>query len=159
MKAAILVVSDRASRGEREDASAPAIAEALGAGDVIAREIVPDERSEIAAAIARLVDETGADLVLTTGGTGIGPRDVTPEATRDVLDFEIPGLAEIMRGKSFATTPTAALSRAVAGARGRALIVNLPGSPKGARECLEFILPAIPHALELLAGQVRDCAR
>ena len=158
MKAAILTVSDRASRGEREDASGKAITEALGDIEIAARQVVPDEKGAIAEALARLVDDVGADLVLTTGGTGIAPRDVTPEATREVIDFEIPGLAEMMRVRSFEITPHAMLSRAVAGARGRSLVVNLPGSPKGARECLEIIMPAIPHAIELLRGDVRDCA-
>lgn len=157
MKAAILVVSDRAARGEREDKSTTAIAAALANAEIIAREIVPDEEDAIAEAIVRLVDDIGADLVVTTGGTGIAPRDVTPEATRAVLDREIPGLAEIMRVKSYEITPHASLSRAVAGFRGKSIVINLPGSPKGARECLEIVLPAIPHALELLRGDVRDC--
>jgi molybdopterin adenylyltransferase len=158
MTAAILVVSDRAFRGERQDASGPAIADALAGFEVVARQIVPDDRGAIAEALMRLADEVGADLILTSGGTGIAPRDVTPEATRDVLDFEIPGLAETMRAKSFDITPTAALSRGVAGARGSSLILNLPGSPKGAVECLQFVLPAIPHAIQLLRGKVSDCA-
>ncbi len=157
MKAAILVVSDRAARGEREDESAAAIAAVLTDAEIIAREIVPDEEAAIAEAIVRLVDDVGADLIITTGGTGIAPRDVTPEATRAVLDREIPGLAEIMRLKSYDITPHAILSRAVAGFRGKSIVINLPGSPKGARECLEMVLPAIPHALELLRGEVRDC--
>jgi molybdenum cofactor synthesis domain-containing protein len=111
---------------------------------------VPDERDQIAATLRRWTDETRLDLILTTGGTGFAPRDVTPEATRDIIEREAPGLAEVMRADSLRITPHAMLSRAVAGIRGRTLIVNLPGSPKGAVENLATILPALPHAIELL---------
>ncbi len=157
MKAAILTISDKGSRGEREDKSGPAIREIVEqmAGEVVAQEIVADEQDQIESAIRRLAGI--ADLVLTTGGTGIAPRDVTPEATRAVIDKELPGITEVMRIKSVEVAPTAMLSRAVAGTLGRTLIINMPGSPKAVRECLSFIRPAIPHALELLSGKGGEC--
>ncbi len=156
---AILTVSDRGARGEREDRSGPAVREALSAlpgATVVAEAIVPDEVEAIEAALRQWVAQ-GFDLVLTTGGTGFSPRDVTPEATRRVVERETPGLAEAMRAASLARTPHAMLSRAVAGIAGRSLIVNLPGSPRAARENLEVILPALPHGLAKLKGDPSEC--
>ena len=154
IRVGILAISDRSARGERADLSGPALAEALAGrwpeAIVAERGIVPDERPAIAATLARWADELRLDLILTTGGTGFAPRDVTPEATRSVIEREAPGLAEAMRNDSLRITAHAMLSRAVAGIRGRSLIVNLPGSPKAAVENLGTILPALPHAIELL---------
>jgi molybdenum cofactor synthesis domain-containing protein len=150
-RVAIITVSDRSSSGQREDLSGPAIEEALDAAvfDVARRDIVPDERERIAGVLRECVDGDIA-LVLTTGGTGLAQRDVTPEATLDVIERRADGLAEAMRARSLETTRFAMLSRAVAGVARRTLIVNLPGSPKGARECLTVILPVLPHALKVL---------
>ena len=118
--------------------------------------VIPDEQPLISATLTRLADELDLDLVFTTGGTGLAPRDVTPQATLAVIDYDVPGLAEAMRSASLAKTPAAMLSRAVCGVRGRTLIVNLPGSPKGVRECLEAILPALPHAVSTLRAEVGE---
>lgn len=152
IKVGILTLSDKGVRGEREDRSGKVLGEMVAViqGEVLSYQILPDEEDEIAEALIHMVDGQGMDLVLTTGGTGIGPRDVTPEATRRVMDRELPGFGEIMRMKSYEITSRAVLSRMTAGTRGRALIVNLPGSPKGAKECLGWVLDAIPHAIELL---------
>jgi molybdopterin adenylyltransferase len=150
----VLTVSDRSARGERPDTGGPAVVQALTehleGASVVQTAIVPDDQAGIAAVLLRWADELHLDLVLTTGGTGFAPRDITPEATRSVLQREAPGLAEAMRAASLLVTPHAMLSRAVAGMRGRTLIVNLPGSPKGAVENLATILPMLPHAVELL---------
>jgi molybdopterin adenylyltransferase len=157
----IITVSDKSSRGEREDEGGPAIREIVLAGGaaVGAYAIVPDEQDEVAAQIRSMADERQFDVVLTTGGTGLSPRDVTPQATLSVIDYEVPGLAEVMRAESFKKTPAAALSRAVAGVRGRTLVVNLPGNPKGVRECLEVIMPVLPHAVGTVRGEVGEHSR
>lgn len=155
---AVLTISDKGSRGEREDTSGKVIFEAIAqlGGDVTVYEIVPDERERIQEMLAEWADEGSVDVVITTGGTGLAPRDVTPAATLAVLDYEVPGLAEAMRAESLKKTPNAMLSRMVAGVRGHTLIVNLPGSPKAVRECMEVIQPALPHAVETLRGSVGD---
>jgi molybdenum cofactor synthesis domain-containing protein len=154
-RAAILTASDLAARGERDDESGAVIQELLtGAGvEVVVGIIVPDEREIIAGCLRDWADGEQVALIVTTGGTGLGPRDITPEATRDVLDYEAPGIVEAMRAEGLKHTPLAMLSRGVAGVRGSTLIVNLPGSPKGVRENLSVLLPVLTHALELLSGQ------
>jgi molybdenum cofactor synthesis domain-containing protein len=156
---AVLTVSDRSAGGEREDTTGPAIAAALEAigGERADYRIVPDDREAIREALLEMC-ASGIPLVLTDGGTGFGPRDVAPEATADVIERPAPGIAEAIRAASLRITAAAMLSRAIAGLRGGTLIVNLPGSPRGARECLEVFLPALPHALEVLAGGTHDCA-
>lgn len=159
-KAAVVTVSDRSARGERPDASGPVVAAMLEqAGyQVLCTHLVPDEQSQIEAVLCQLSDQLGAELVVTTGGTGFAPRDVTPEATIAVCQRMTPGIPEAMRYVSMAVTPRAMLSRAQAGIRGGTLIVNLPGSPKAARENLEAVLPALAHGLEMLSGAPADCA-
>ncbi|RJP73737.1 MAG: MogA/MoaB family molybdenum cofactor biosynthesis protein [Candidatus Abyssobacteria bacterium SURF_17] len=159
MRAAILTISDKGSRGEREDKSGATLRQLIEemGGTVVEAGIVPDERPQIEAALRKMAQT--AELVLTTGGTGIAPRDVTPEATRALIEKELPGITEVMRLKSVEVAPTAMLSRAVAGTVGCTLIINLPGSPKAVRECFSFIKPAIPHALELLRGKGGECGR
>jgi molybdopterin adenylyltransferase len=153
IKIGILTISDKGSQGEREDESGPVIREmAGGIGRVAQYEIVPDEKEVIAAKLVAWADGGKADIILTNGGTGLAARDVTPEATLSVIDRSVPGIGEAMRAKSLAKTPTAMLSRAIAGQRGRCLIINLPGSPKAVRECLEAILPALSHAAEIMKG-------
>lgn len=159
MKAAVLTVSDKGSRGERADTSGPAVRqmlEPMGA-EVVAADIVPDEREAIAAKLRHYADILKCDLVFTTGGTGFSPRDVTPEATSDVSERPVPGIPEAIRAKSLEKTPMAMISRAAAGIRGKTLIVNLPGSERAARECLEVILPVLRHAVEVLGGGGREC--
>ena len=156
----ILTVSDKSWKGERQDRSGEAIREILSGIDarIANYDIVPDEKKLIAERLIKWADKDGIDIIVTTGGTGLSPRDVTPEATLSVVDRVVPGFAEAMRLASLKKTPMAMLSRAVTGTRGRCLIINLPGSPKAVRECLEPILPALPHAIETLKGQVSECA-
>ena len=159
-KAAVLTVSDRSFRGERPDGGGPLVAELLkNAGYAVAETaIVPDEKGRIEAALRQWCDREPVDLIVTTGGTGFAPRDVTPEATIAVCDRLTPGIPEAMRYASMQVTNRAMLSRAAAGIRKGTLIVNLPGSPKAARENLAAILPALAHGLEMLSGQPADCA-
>lgn len=154
LTAAILVTSDRASRGEYPDLTGPALEELLRhrGWRVVEIRVVPDEREAISRALRSWCDAGAASLLLTAGGTGLGPRDVTPESTRDVIERDLPGIPEVMRARGSAKSPHAALSRAIAGSRGKCLIVNLPGSPRGAVESLECVLDLIPHALEMLGG-------
>ena len=159
MRAAVVTVSDRSSRGERADAGGPAVAAALRdlgfeVGDPV---VVPDDRAQIANRLRELA--TSHDLIVTTGGTGLAPRDVTPEATRDVIDREAPGFGEEMRRRSAERFPRAILTRSTAGTSGRCLVVNVPGSPKGAVECLGFVAGPLVHAIELLRGAAGDCAK
>ena len=159
IKAAIITISDKGSRGEREDKSGEVIKEKLRhiKAQVVAYDIVPDERDIIAQKLKSFADK--ANLILTTGGTGVSPRDVTPEATRDVIEKELPGFSEAMRMESFKITPRAIGSRAVSGIYKNTLIINLPGSPKGVSECLETVLNAIPHTLDVMGGGVVDCGK
>lgn len=154
-KVALIVLSDRAASGERADACLPVMRERLGAQYEIVREmILPDDAGALQAELIDLCDRGAACLVLTSGGTGLGARDRTPQATAAILDYEVPGIAEAIRAASLQIVQTAMLSRGIAGVRHRTLIVNLPGSPKAAGEALEVVLPVLPHAMELLAGQV-----
>ena len=159
-KAAVLTVSDRSSQGQRPDAAGPLVEELLkGAGyDVVQTMIVPDEGARIEAALRQWSDREPVDLIVTTGGTGFSPRDVTPEATVAVCQRLTPGIPEAMRYASMQVTPRGMLSRAAAGIRGKTLIVNLPGSPKAAKENLEAVLPTLAHGLEMLTGGQADCA-
>jgi len=156
--AAVLTVSDKGSRGQRQDISGGVVREMVEGiqGRVVKYEIVPDELEIISAKLIEWADAGDVDVILTNGGTGLAARDVTPEATLSVVDRSVPGIAEAMRAKSLEKTPMAMLSRAAAGQRGRCLIINLPGSPKAVRECLEVILQAIPHAVEIIKGVVTE---
>ncbi len=154
IRAAILTVSDSCSEGTREDLSGPAIKEILEANkfEVCQTEIVPDDHDAIANELEYFADELAVDIVLTTGGTGLGPRDITPEATEAVCNKMVPGLAETMRAEGLKKTPNAILSRSAAGVRGDTLIINLPGSQKAVRQCLDVILPVLPHAVKMMQG-------
>lgn len=158
-RVAILTLSDKGSRGERVDESGEVLRQmAAGLGPVCLYEVIPDEFSQIVETLRDWADNQDIDLLLTTGGTGVSPRDVTPEATLAVIDRELPGMAEAMRAASLVKTPHAMISRAVVGLRGATLIANMPGSPKAVRENFEVLLPALPHALAKLKGDPSDCA-
>jgi molybdenum cofactor synthesis domain-containing protein len=158
IRAGILTISDKASRGERVDTSSAAIAELLSTIDASIQrtEVVPDERDQIAGTLRSWADSDELDLIVTTGGTGLSPRDVTPEATAEVIERPVPGLSELMRAVGVAHTPMAALSRGISGVRRRCLIVNLPGSEKGVHENLTAVIDVLPHAVELLRGRIAD---
>ena len=158
IRAAVLTVSDKGARGERVDTAGPAVQAVLaGIGaEFVQTAVVADEREAIAAQLREWADGGGIDLIVTTGGTGLAPRDVTPEATLDIADRQAPGIAEVMRETGRRSTPLAALSRSVAVTRGRTLILNLPGSERGARESLEAVLHLLPHAVELLRGDAGE---
>ncbi|HPC08690.1 MAG TPA: molybdopterin adenylyltransferase [Smithella sp.] len=160
ISAGIITVSDKGSQGQRDDLSGPAIAEMLAGAAIEIRHtiIIPDEKDQIRKTIIDCSDLKQLDLILTTGGTGVSPRDVTPDATLDVIDKQIPGMAEAMRHESMRVTPHAMISRAVAGIRGKSLILNLPGSPKSVRENLAVVLPALKHAIEKIKGDDSECA-
>ncbi|HLA04762.1 MAG TPA: MogA/MoaB family molybdenum cofactor biosynthesis protein [Syntrophales bacterium] len=157
--AGVITISDRGYRGERADKSGPEIISMLeGMGiTILHSKVIPDDKELIEEALREYADVKKLDLILTTGGTGVSPRDVTPDATLQVIEKEVPGMAEAMRRESAAVTPHAMISRAVAGIRGASLIINLPGSPKGVRENLAAVLPAINHAIEKIKGDERDC--
>ena len=160
LRVGVLTVSDAGSRGQREDTAGPAIAEVLAplGAKIVEKAIVPDEPDQITAQLRAWIDNASVNCVITTGGTGLGPRDITPEATRPVIDREVPGLAELMRAAGLRHTPKAALGRGLAGATGSTLILNLPGSENGVRENLAAVLPLLQHAVELLAGQTEHPA-
>lgn len=159
-KAGVLTISDKGSRGERLDESGSIVAEMLrDAGlDPVKTRIIPDNIRQIADTLIEWADKEVLSLIITSGGTGLSPADLTPQAMKEVIDYEVPGIAEAMRAESLKKTPHAMLSRAIAGVRGRCLIINLPGSPRGVRENLEVVIPALKHGLEKLAGDPTDCA-
>jgi molybdenum cofactor synthesis domain-containing protein len=159
IRAAIITLSDKGSKGEREDESGKTIREMITGINALVDhyEVLPDEKQRIIEVLSRLSDSGTIDLIITTGGTGVSARDVTPQATLAVIDCELPGMAEAMRAESLKKTPHAMISRAVAGIRKQTLIVNLPGSPRAVRENLAVILPALPHAIEKIKGDPRDC--
>jgi molybdopterin adenylyltransferase len=161
IKAAILTISDKGSRGERVDGTGPAVRGILESNDYAVEyyKIIPDEQELIETELKYICDDLKINLVLTNGGTGFSKRDVTPEATRNVIEKYVPGIGEVMRAMSLKITPKAMLSRAIAGIRGESLIINLPGSPKGASENLEIIIPTLKHGIEILTGEASECAR
>ena len=160
-RVAIIVSSDSGFRGEREDLSGPEIRRIMEANGytIVSATILPDEREQLAQAMADIADQGLADLILTSGGTGFSPRDCMPEATNDVIQRAVPGIPEAMRAYSMQVTKRAMLTRAAAGIRNRTLIINLPGSPKAVRECLEYIVEPLEHGLESLTGEASNCAR
>lgn len=160
IRVGVITISDRASRGEAEDKSGQVIKNMVRQiqAEPAAYVLIPDEAELITEELIRMCDELALDLIVTTGGTGLGPRDVTPDATLQVIEREVPGISEAMRAEGLKKTPHAVLSRAVAGVRRRTLIINLPGSPKAVEECLGVVLPALPHAIEVIRGEATECA-
>ncbi len=153
MKVGIITVSDSCFKGERKDKSGKVIQEMVtNLGEVVEYRVVPDEEEFLRSTLLELVDEKKLDLILTTGGTGISPRDITPDVTEKVIEKRIPGFGELMRIKTFSSTPTSPLSRAISGVRKKSLIINLPGNPRAVKECLSLLLPLLPHALEMIQG-------
>ena len=160
-RVAIITSSDSGYRGEREDLSGPAIREIVEANgyEVVSMQVLPDDRKMLGEAMKKIADENQAELILTTGGTGFSPRDCTPEATEDVIERRVPGIPGAMRAYSMQFTKRAMLTRAAAGIRKTTLIVNLPGSPKAVRECLEYIIDSLAHGIDILTGEASNCAR
>ncbi|MFP4021750.1 MAG: molybdenum cofactor biosynthesis protein B [Halanaerobium sp.] len=158
IKTAVLTISDKGSRGERKDLSGPVIKEMMEkiGAKIVFEDIIADEKEEIKDALIRISDQKEADLILTTGGTGFAERDITPEATLEVIEKEVPGLPEKIRADTITITPQAALSRARAGIRSKTLIINFPGSPKAVRECLESVIEIIPHGVKILKGEITE---
>ncbi len=160
IRVAVLISSDKGARGEREDLSGPAVVSVLqGLAEVVALDVLPDEKELIIEKLIDYADRLKVDIVFTSGGTGFAPRDVSPEATLAVCDRLVPGITDAMRLRSLQVTDRAMLSRAIAGIRGSTLIINLPGSPKAVRECLEVFLPVMDHAVETLRGEAYECAK
>ncbi len=161
IKVGILTVSDKGSQGEREDLSGKKIKEIVSeiGGKVKYYKIIPDEQELIKKELIKAVDNIHLDLIFTTGGTGLAKRDVTPDATSEVIEKIVPGISEVIRSESFKKTNRAILSRAISGIRGECLIINLPGSPKGVKESLEIILEALPHGIDILKGQASECGK
>lgn len=158
IRVGVIAVSDRASRGEMEEKSGQVIKDMVKGmdGEPVAYRLIPDEVESIREELIRMCDDLELDLIITTGGTGLGPRDVTPDATLQVIEREVPGISEAMRAESLKKTPHALLSRAVAGTRRESLIINLPGNPRAVEECLNVILPALPHAIQVLKGEATE---
>lgn len=158
IRTAVLTISDKGSRGERKDLSGPVLKEMMEniGAEIVYEEIIADEKEEIKEALIKISDPKKADLILTTGGTGFAARDITPEATLEVLEKEVPGIPEKIRADTISITPQATLSRARAGIRGKTLIINFPGSPKAVRECLESVIDIIPHGVKILKGEITE---
>ncbi|WP_111571904.1 MogA/MoaB family molybdenum cofactor biosynthesis protein [Halanaerobium saccharolyticum] len=158
IKTAVLTISDKGSRGARKDLSGPVLKEMMEniGAEIVYEEIIADEKEEIKEALIKIADQKMADLILTTGGTGFAERDITPEATLEILEKEVPGIPEKIRADTISITPQAALSRARAGIRGKSLIINFPGSPKAVRECLQAVIDIIPHGVKILKGEITE---
>ena len=158
IKTAVLTISDKGSRGARKDLSGPVLKEMMEkiGAKIVYEQIIADEKAEIKEALIKITDQISADLILTTGGTGFAERDITPEATLEVIEKEVPGIPEKIRADTISITPQAALSRARAGIRGKTLIINFPGSPKAVRECLQAVIDIIPHGVKILKGEITE---